>query len=86
MLLQPFFFSGIFVCMSIEEYPKREEGEMDYVNRIGSIMQQAALMGANDYEIPALRDLQQSVESGVMSGEVALERAEEILAGKQDYH
>jgi len=62
---------------------KKAAGEA--VMQIGFIREQASVMGANDSEIIELNLLIDSVNNGGDTG-IALARAHQILASKQDYH
>lgn len=50
------------------------------------IQQEVAVMGSNDYEIPALNKLIERLKKGEISPEKALADAKEIRSSKQDYH
>jgi hypothetical protein len=54
--------------------------------KIELIRQQIGLMGANDYEIPAIDDLIARLKAGECAPEDAVEEAQAILSSKQDYH
>ncbi|MBI5465834.1 MAG: hypothetical protein HY974_00925 [Candidatus Kerfeldbacteria bacterium] len=53
---------------------------------IMAIRQEVYMMGANDYEIPALDDIIKSLRNGTLSAEEAVQQAMDIKARKQDYH
>lgn len=62
----------------------------DYVGQaigeITAIKQQISAMGANDYEMPTLDKLIESLEKKEISPKDATEQARMILNNKQDYH
>ena len=78
--------------MHLEESPKeqfdqdREAYRHDVEAQIFEIINQANIMGANDTEIPELRDLIDSLHKNTITPEKALARAQAILNSKQDYH
>jgi hypothetical protein len=53
---------------------------------INMIMQEVAVMGANDSEMGALRDIQTKLRSQSISPKEAIEQAVSIRESKQDYH
>ncbi len=56
------------------------------INEIEAIKGEVAVMGANDYEIPALEALINSLKNKEILPEKALEQAIKIRDSKQDYH
>lgn len=50
------------------------------------IRQEVYMMGANDYEIPALDRLLEELRKGKITPEEAIKQARAIQARKQDYH
>jgi hypothetical protein len=55
-------------------------------NEIEAIRQEIYMMGANDYEIPAIDKLIERLERNECSPEEALKKALTIKGGKADYH
>ncbi|MCX6702011.1 MAG: hypothetical protein NTX96_02330 [Candidatus Zambryskibacteria bacterium] len=53
---------------------------------IGEIRQQVAVMGGNDFEIPALDDLLKALTEGECTPEEAVHQAHLIIDRKADYH
>lgn len=53
---------------------------------IGEIKQQVAVMGANDFEIPALDNLLMALNQGEITPEEAIAQAHKIVDRKTDYH
>lgn len=53
---------------------------------IGELKQQAAIMGANDFEIPALDAIMESLNEGECTPEEAIRSATAIVDRKSDYH
>jgi hypothetical protein len=53
---------------------------------IYGIISELGSMGGNDFEIPVLNRLIQSLKSGQVSPEEAKKQAYEIFSKKQDYH
>lgn len=51
-----------------------------------AIRQEAYMMGANDYEIPALDGIIEKLEKRELSSEDALKEAQTIIGRKADYH
>ena len=51
-----------------------------------AIQGEVSLMGANDYEIPALNNIIERLEKGECSPAEALKEAYQIRSSKQDYH
>ena len=64
---------------------KRKELEQA-VMIIGELKQQAAIMGANDFEIPALNALIESLKEGECTPEEAIRSAMAMVNRKSDYH
>lgn len=60
----------------------KEEVEKEIVY----ILDQVALLGANDSEIPTLYELINGLKSGKYSSQHALSEAQKILNRKEDYH
>ncbi len=56
------------------------------ITEVGLIRQNVHTMGANDYEIPALRHILEDLEKGEIEPEQAIKQAQEIMYSKQDYH
>lgn len=54
--------------------------------RIEAVIGECSQMGANDSEIPELRDLVEQVRDRRIEPDKAIRKAESILASKQDYH
>ncbi len=53
---------------------------------INGLAQECHVMGANDYEIPALSKLEDQVKAGEISPEESVLAAKKIRYSKQDYH
>lgn len=51
-----------------------------------AIQQEVAIMGSNDYEIPALNKLIERLKKGEISSGDAIAQATKIRDSKQDYH
>ena len=67
-----------------EGVPKTPEQEaIDY---IGSVIQNCYMLGANDFELPTLRGLQDKVRTKEISPEEARKLASEIEDRKQSDH
>jgi hypothetical protein len=58
----------------------------DAINTIMAIQQEVAIMGSNDYEIPALNKLIEHLKKGEISSGDAIAQATKIRDSKQDYH
>ena len=56
------------------------------IDEIKAIEGEVAVMGGNDYEIPALEDLINNLKSGKLSSEEAVKQATKIRDTKQNYH
>jgi len=56
------------------------------IAQIKAIKGEVAVMGFNDYEIPALDDLISCLEKRTCTPEEALRAAEHVRDSKQDYH
>jgi hypothetical protein len=54
--------------------------------KIDMILQEVYMMGANDYEIPALMKLKEQVLAGEIDPQEAVGQAQAIKDNKQDYH
>jgi hypothetical protein len=71
-----------------EEFEKAEK-KVDIkqaVMIIGEIRQQVGIMGANDYEIPALDSILNALNEGECTPEEAVKQAHIIRDRKSDYH
>jgi len=69
------------------ELPQPENNSKQSVEfKIRGILQDVAVMGANDYEIPAINAVLEKLQSDEYSPEEALEKAQKIIEGKADYH
>lgn len=64
------------------EKPTKEQA----VFIIGELIQQVNIMGANDFEIPTLNTLLESLNAGECTPEEAIEIAHNIRNRKADYH
>lgn len=53
---------------------------------IMNLMQQASVMGANDYELPTLSRILKDLREKRITDQTAIEKAQGILDNKQDYH
>jgi len=53
---------------------------------IKAIENEVSVMGGNDYEIPALEKLIESIRNEELSPKEALNQAEKIRDSKQNYH
>lgn len=53
---------------------------------VGAMKQEAAMMGANDFEIPALDSLLEALNQGQITPEEAIAQAHKIVSRKTDYH
>ena len=60
--------------------------ENEAIAAIEMVIDTCSRMGANDVEIPALRQLEQAVRDGKIDPAEAVRQAESIQAAKQDYH
>jgi len=56
------------------------------VSVIDQMFYECGVMGANDYELPALNRLREQVKSGEITPEFGAESARQIRYSKQDYH
>jgi len=65
---------------------KEQDPKEQAASEIRMIMQECYMMGANDYEIPTLKQLEEDVREGEIDPEEGIKRAREILGSKQDYH
>ena len=54
--------------------------------RVQGIMAEVSVLGANDYEMPALQRLLAELQSGDITPQEAIAKALVIQAGKMDYH
>lgn len=61
-------------------------GNQEALNELNALRQEVYMMGANDYEIPAIDELIQKLEKGECTPEEALSQAESIKSKKADYH
>lgn len=66
----------------------KEEADLiqEAVAKISIIIQNCAVMGANDSEIPTLMNLIKEVEAKTISPDEAVAKAQQIIGSKQDYH
>lgn len=69
----------------MERIPNKSQKEQA-VMIIGEMKQQAAVMGANDFEIPSLDNLLIALNQGEITPEEAIEQAHKIVDRKADYH
>jgi predicted RNA-binding protein associated with RNAse of E/G family len=69
----------------MEGEPNKNQKEQA-VMIIGEMKQQAAVMGANDFEIPALDNLLIALNQGEITPEEAIAEAHKIVNRKTDYH
>ncbi len=56
------------------------------IKEIKAIENEVSVMGGNDYEIPALEKLIESIRNEELSPKEALNQAEKIRDSKQNYH
>lgn len=67
----------------IATIPGKEKQEaLDHINLM---MQECSIMGANDYEIPALQKLVEQLKSDKITPEEAAVQATKIRYSKQEY-
>lgn len=66
-----------------KEYQKEREAA---VLIIGEMRQQAAIMGANNFEIPAFDNLLVALNERQITPREAIAEARKILESKSDYH
>ena len=72
--------------MPESEVAFRQTSKDEAMAAIEIIIGECSQMGANDFEIPALRGLEDQVRDGTIEPEEAVRQAESIRAAKQDYH
>jgi hypothetical protein len=71
---------------------KEKNQELDKINKeqatneVISAMQRMTVMGANDYEPGAMKDILKNLDEGLIEPEEAVRQALAIEASKQDYH
>lgn len=63
-----------------------QNGNQNVVNEIMAIRQEIGMMGANDYEIPAVDQIIEKFEKGEYTPEEALQEVNAIKNRKADYH
>lgn len=63
-----------------------KDNKEETIKEIMIIRQEVAIMGSNDYEIPALDGLIESLKKGEVLSKDALAEAIKIRNSKQDYH
>jgi len=67
----------------------REEKEFsikEAIEIVGEILTEVSMMGANDSEIPELKNIIKELEEGKCNPKNAVRRAHEIKSSKMDYH
>lgn len=72
-----------------ENIPNLDTTPLEIKNAIAeieSIIGSCGVMGANDYEIPTLKKLQEDLRQGNINPEEATQQAHQILESKQGYH
>jgi hypothetical protein len=67
---------------SVEEMSDIEVAE----SKISALKHEIAVMGANDYEFPAIEGILRALKAGEISPDDAVSQVYEIRASKQDYH
>ncbi len=73
--------------MNDMEKPKNINPEMLNVEgEIGNIRQQCASMGANDIEFQILNEIEEAYHNKEITPQEAIQKAQEVLNNKQDYH
>lgn len=70
----------------MEEMKKQEGGINEAMAYIQMIRAKLSAMGANDYEMDALRQIEEDLKAGKITPQEAKEKAHHILSNKQDYH
>jgi hypothetical protein len=69
----------------IDDEEKRKEVEQAILV-VGEIKQQVAIMGANDFEIPALDNILRALNESQVTAQEAIKEATLIRDRKSDYH
>lgn len=65
----------------------REASDVEVAeSEIGALQDQIYAMGANDYEMPAIQDILDSLRGGKIEPSEAVRQVRQIKDSKQDYH
>ena len=72
--------------MPKNELESRQMSKDEAMAVIESVIDACSRMGANDFEIPTLKQLEELVRDGKIDPVEAVRQAESILAVKQNYH
>lgn len=65
---------------------KKMTNKDDAKNEIEGIRELIYMMGANDYEFDAIKNILDRLENGRVEPDKAIEEAREIMGSKQNYH